>query len=219
MATKMCFIINDNEIYQEKIIDFQYVKGLAFSQKQKNVLSFHDSIKKIYPNHNILEVSTKSFDDVGRKCSAFNLKIDGKFFESVFQSSKVFNGNIQYKFIEDYLPRDAKKYIAENATNLIGFNYNNILFPLSPRSLFYDYLYITSLISNNIDVTELLKYSIFTDIEFNEKKQINCQARSLAIFVSLSKKGLLNEAMLSINNFIEIVYFNKDIKPIQLRLI
>ena len=40
MATKMCFIADDKKIFEEKIITFEYIKGMAFSQKQKNVLSF-----------------------------------------------------------------------------------------------------------------------------------------------------------------------------------
>lgn len=38
-------------------------------------------------------------------------------------------------------------------------------------------------------------YNVFTDIEFNHKKSINCQARSAAIFVSLKRKGVLEEVI------------------------
>ena len=86
MATKMCFIADDKKIFEEKIITFEYIKGMAFSQKQKNVLSFHSSIKKQYPNLKILEVSTKSQHSLGIALSAFNLKLDGFPIESIFQS-------------------------------------------------------------------------------------------------------------------------------------
>lgn len=46
----------------------------------------------------------------------------------------------------------------------------------------------------------------FTDIEFNPKKSLNCQARSAAIFVSLERSGLLQQALSSPAHFKEIVY-------------
>ena len=48
MATKMCFLENERDVFEEKVVNFNYVKGMAFSQKQKNVLSFHSSIKELY---------------------------------------------------------------------------------------------------------------------------------------------------------------------------
>lgn len=38
---------------------------------------------------------------------------------------------------------------------------------------------------------ELLSYEAFTDIEFNPNKSINCQTYSVAMFVSLAKRNLL----------------------------
>ena len=46
MATKMCFRVNENKVFDEEIVTFTYVKGMAFSQKCKNVLSFHSSIQE-----------------------------------------------------------------------------------------------------------------------------------------------------------------------------
>lgn len=50
-----------------------------------------------------------------------------------------------------------------------------------------------------------MKYDGFTDIEFNPEKSINCQARAAALFVSLSRRGLLELAMTSIDNYIKII--------------
>lgn len=41
-----------------------------------------------------------------------------------------------------------------------------------------------------------------TDIEFNPKKPINCQAYAAALFVSLSKRGILHNAIHSRDNFL-----------------
>jgi len=52
----------------------------------------------------------------------------------------------------------------------------------------------------------LTKYDAFSDIEFNPKKSINCQARTCAILVSLINLDLLDKAMESPSNFNKIVY-------------
>ena len=55
MATKMCFRVNENKVFDEEIVTFTYVKGMAFSQKCKNVLSFHSSIQEQFPTSKILD--------------------------------------------------------------------------------------------------------------------------------------------------------------------
>ncbi len=52
----------------------------------------------------------------------------------------------------------------------------------------------------------LMEYNAFTDIEFNPQKSINCQAEAAAVYVSLSKQGLLEEALKNKDSFMEIVY-------------
>ena len=56
-----------------------------------------------------------------------------------------------------------------------------------PPTFFYDWLYINALIKNENLIKQVLKYDCFSDIEFNEKKLINCQAYSVALFVSMKK--------------------------------
>jgi hypothetical protein len=71
----------------------------------------------------------------------------------------------------------------------------------------------TKLYKNYQDIiNKLIDYEVFTDIEFNPKKSINCQARTCAILVSLVKLNLLDKAMSSKKNFIEIVYPKKPIQ-------
>lgn len=53
--------------------------------------------------------------------------------------------------------------------------------------MFYDWIYMRSLYRNEGLSKKILEYNAFTDIEFNQEKSINCQARAAAIFVSLSK--------------------------------
>ena len=141
MAIKMCFLASDTIPFQEQLITFTYVKGMAFSQKQKNVLSFHSSIRSVYPKARILEVSTKSNNPLGVEMSAFNLKYDGIPFECVFQSSKVFADGTQFCELLHVTPKEAKQFIANsNAGALSHFCYDGVVYPLEPKSLFYDYL-------------------------------------------------------------------------------
>lgn len=49
-------------------------------------------------------------------------------------------------------------------------------------------------------------YNAFSDIEFNPKKSINCQAKALALYISLIKKGVLEEALKNKDFFLEIAY-------------
>ncbi len=192
MATKMCFMLTQN-ILDEVIVEFTYIKGMAFTQKQKNALSFHASIEKIYPNKNILEVSTKSQVDLGVKLSAFNLKLEGYSLECVFQSSKVFENGQQYKNVLELSPKEAKRFISELDYNyVVEFRYKNMIIPNLPRSLFYDYIYCLALFERKELHEALVCYEIFTDIEFNEKKQYNSQARACALFVYLYKNEKLN---------------------------
>ena len=115
MATKMCFKVNEEKVFDENIVSFTYVKGMAFSQKCKNVLSFHSSIQSQFPNAKIIEISTKSNNPVGVALSAFNLTLDGYPVECIYHASKVFEDGRSFEFVKDYLPRDAKRYIRENS--------------------------------------------------------------------------------------------------------
>ena len=205
MATKMCFAVGRDVAFEEEIVEFEYIKGMAFSQKQKNVLSFHKSIQAMFPNSRIVEISTKSQSRLGVKLSAFNLKLDGYPLECVFQSSKLFEGNVQFNHLLFEEPKVAKQYIHDNVSlRLIGFKYKGELFDLIPRTMFYDYIYISALIQSNIDVSDIANYDIFTDIEFNEKKAYNCQARACAIYAYMLRNENVEYYMSSKEKFKEL---------------
>jgi len=70
---------------------------------------------------------------------------------------------------------------------LIKFRFYGKDHPNTPPTFFYDWLYINALIKNENLIKQVLKYDCFSDIEFNEKKMINCQAYSVALFVSMKK--------------------------------
>jgi type I restriction enzyme M protein len=99
-------------------------------------------------------------------------------------------------------PKEAKQFVANaNKSGLKCFRYLNTIFPLEQRSMFYDYLYIKALNQVKSISADLVNFDIFTDIEFNEKKQVNCQARSCAIYSYLLKNNSLDYHLSSIENF------------------
>ena len=212
MAVKICFFEDDKLAFREELIEYKFSPGFSLTQKQKSINSLHESIKKQFPNIKILEVSTKSSVLLGQNLSAFRLKYKKKYVESIFQSSKVFYNEgkeKQFSFLIDYEPSAAKKYIKENPGILKEFSYENKIFPLEPKSLFYDYIYCLALRENKID-DALVEYNCFTDIEFNHKKQINCQARACAIYVYLLKNDLVKKSLDNIEEFKKIYEVNSE---------
>ncbi|SFV58490.1 FIG01245625: hypothetical protein [hydrothermal vent metagenome] len=219
MANRPIFLSTNNlkQLFKEENIDFQFYNGFSVSQKLKSVKSLHQSANKLGFN-NILEVSTKSNLKIGWALSAFNLMVEFEdkqiSVECAFQGSKVFEGDIQYKDIYHKTSIEAKKDPRlRTSGNIIGFEFNGEFWENEPRTAFYDWLYINALYSSNSNIiNELSNYNIFSDIEFNPKKSINCQARTCAILVSLVKLDLFNDAISSKDKFIEIVYPKKLIQ-------
>ncbi len=219
MANRPIFLSTNNpkQLFKEENIDFQFYNGFSVSQKLKSVKSLHKSANKLGFN-NILEVSTKSNLKIGWALSAFNLMVEFEdrqiSVECAFQGSKVFEGDIQYKDIYHKTSIEAKKDPRlRTSGNIIGFEFNGEFWENEPKTAFYDWLYINALYSSNSNIiNELSNYNIFSDIEFNPKKSINCQARTCAILVSLVKLDLFNEALSSKDRFIEIVYPKKLIQ-------
>ena len=73
------------------------------------------------------------------------------------------------------------------------FQFKGTEWALEPMTAFYDWLYINALNQNSAFHEQLMNYDAFTDIEFNHNKSINCQAYSVAMFVALAKRDLLNQ--------------------------
>jgi hypothetical protein len=187
-----------NNLITEKPIDFVWFPGLSVSQKQKSISSLHNAARKDGIN-NILEISTKSDQSIGRKLSSFNLTMklpNGRYcsVEAAFQSSKVFEYGGPFLDLLISPGREIKKDIRlKESGKLIKFIFFNDEWKLEPKTAFYDWLYINALNSNSIFTKEIIKYDAFTDIEFNPSKSINCQARSAALFVNLYRKEVYSK--------------------------
>lgn len=202
MAEKMIFISDGINPFYEKIINYVFVPGFAPIQRKKNVINLNESIKSEFPNLKTLEISTKSDNELGRQLSAFNLKLNGRFVESTFQSSKVFADGSQYEFLIDKKPLEAKRFIQNlPKQSIVKFRFEGTDYSINPKSFFYDYIYIKALQNNHELSSKLKDYDVFTDIEFNYKKSINCQARACAIYAYLLKSGKVDEYLNDLNKF------------------
>lgn len=183
LAERPAYFINNGKV-SVKSYFFEWFSGFAVSQKQKSIDSLHNAILKIDGSANPLEISTKSKNPLGFKLSAFNLKLDGYTLENIFQSSKVFAGGEAYRDLLEVSPKDAKKDPRlKNSGALKSFDYNGEVFPLFPKTVFYDYIYIKSVKQSltTEEINNIKEYNYFTDIEFNPNKSINTQAKSVAI--------------------------------------
>lgn len=190
-------------------IEFVWHPGMSKSQKQKSIRSLHDAAKQSRGIEKILEISSKSENELGIQLSAFNLMLNANGFkatiEVLFQGSKVFSKGGPYNDIYQKTSREAKKdERLKNSGQLIAFRYNNRDWPLNPQTVFYDWLYLTALRQNPGLSEQLLEYDGFSDIEFNPDKSINCQAASAALYKSLTERGLLERALSSADEFIKI---------------
>lgn len=217
MSKRMFFIPSEKEdcFYEEKYVEFKFYTGFALSQKQKSIDSMHTEILNLNQGFLPFEVSRKSKDPIGQKLSAFNLMYLHKKekrnipIENVFQSSKVFEFGGPYTELLYTTPVEAKQFEKlKTSGRLIKFVCEEEEWDLLPYSMFYDWIYINALYKNKDIFNELIKYNAFTDIEFNDEKSKNCQARSVAIAVSLYKKGLI-EKYLSDKELFKTIYTGK----------
>ena len=183
LAERPAYFINNEKVSVKNFL-FEWFSGFSVSQKQKSIESLHGAILKTDNSAEPLEISTKSKNPLGVKLSAFNLKLNNHTLENIFQSSKVFTKGGAYRDLLEVSPKDAKRDLRlKNSGELKYFDYNGEIFPLFPKTFFYDYIYIKA-VKNSLsydEIQKIKKYNYFTDIEFNPAKSINSQAKTVAI--------------------------------------
>jgi hypothetical protein len=186
-------------LYEEVYVEFKWFSGFAETQKKKNARALHQAAARrgLSP---LLEISTKSDVELGRRLSAFSLKINteiGKIsLEAAYQGSKVFERGGPFRDLYMLEPRVAKKdRRIRNSGRLIRFDFIGEEWPTQPKTAFYDWLYLKALQPYSDFLDRLSQYRGFTDIEFNPQKQVNCQARACAILVSLLRLEALDESL------------------------
>lgn len=177
-----------------KLVEFRWHPGFSTSQVRKSIRSLHKAaeLQDVFP---ILEISGKSESPLGRSLSAFNLTVETPGGQTVsvecaFQGSKVFEGVGPYHDLYSASSREAKTdRRLRNSGEVVAFNYFGEEFPTEPQTAFYDWLYMTALTQRkSLRLEELLSYKGFSDIAFNPKRSISCQASAAALFVALNHK-------------------------------
>ena len=212
MAERPIFVPRpeSRSLVEEIFLPLQWSPGFAATQKEKNIKALHEAAQLIGVR-NVLEESTKSDKQRGQHLSAFYLKVcndrSGEIpLECAFQGSKVFEFGGPFIDLYHKDAREAKRdERLRESGKLVAFEYDGIRWPLEPKTVFYDWLYIGCLYPHREWARKLFAYGGFSDIEFNPHRSINCQARSIALFLSLMKRGKLDEAIESPSNFIRVL--------------
>nr|WP_155840108.1 hypothetical protein [Hyphomonas jannaschiana] len=146
----------------------------------------------------ILEVSTKSDSELGRRLSAFRLDVElsgiSSKIECIYQASKVFEKGGPFEEIVHLSPLEAKRYFKARKLGLIKcFSFKGQRYENLPFHAFYDWLFLRALAEHKLFLSERLsRFDAFSDIEFNPSKSINTQARSVAIIATLIKRDQLD---------------------------
>ncbi len=220
MAERPIFVPVESgfQLILEKSVSFQWHSGMAPSQKKKNVAALHASAIKIGISP-LLEVSTKSDEQIGLRLSAFNLKVETTEgwtipLESAFQGSKIFKFGGPFHDMYGKTGYEIKKdERLKSSGTLQGFYFDGLEWELEPKTAFYDWLYIHA-VHREPDLEEnLKKYAGFTDIEFNPLKSINCQARSCALYVSLLRRQALRDVLRDRQAFLDILSRDSFYQP------
>jgi hypothetical protein len=199
MASRLIFKPNSSAtgiFFEEVLIEFEWVPGMAVSQGRKSVENLHKSVIANYDIRNILEISTRSQSKLGVDLSAFNLKIElgGRSYpvESAYQSSKYFFNGGPFVDLLSASSLESKKDIRlKNSGQIKGFRFEGVDWPLTSSPNFYDYIYIRALLDNPNRI-KLMDFEAFSDIAYSQNsliskpgKSFNCQARSAAIYVAM----------------------------------
>jgi hypothetical protein len=201
-------------LVDERLVEFKWHPGFALAQKQRSINALHQAASQLGLTP-ILEVSTKSPHPLGAQLSAFNLPIDSEELgerlplEAAFQGSKVFSQTGQHP--EVYQMRsgaDIKSFVRTlDQEAVIGFRFGGRTWGPETKTAFYDWLYLralTALLAERPQlVAELGDFAGFTDIEFNPKRSLNCQARSCALFVALAGSDRLQQLVAHPDEFVE----------------
>jgi len=199
-------------LVETRMVEFTWHPGVAVSQKQKSITSLHQAAIQQLGLKNVLEISTKSPLPLGVALSAFNLAFRNQSgarmlpVEVIYQSAKVFTNGGPYLDIRDKTSIEAKQDSRlKESGDLLRFESGGVIWELEPKTAFYDWVYLNVLRRQQELAAQVSLYEGFTDIEFNPAKSVNCQAYSVALFVALTQRQLLEQALHSRDDFISMI--------------
>ena len=200
----------EHRLVEERSFRFEWHPGFSAAQKKKNIAALHGAAARSGCDP-LLEVSTKSDEELGRRLSAFHLKVESTSFgriplECAFQGSKVFERGGPYTDLYRVDARTAKRdRRLATSGRLVRFDFEGTVFESEPKTAFYDWLYLNAVFPYREWLTRLFRYRGFTDIEFNPSRSINCQARSCALLVALMWREQLECTVSSKSKFLQLL--------------
>jgi len=209
MAERPIYIPQRKEFGVEiKPISFEWHAGLSLAQKQRSIAALHEAAGE-QGLTKLLEISTKSPDELGRGYSGFYLHYKNADFdlsiEQASDGSAVFENGGPYTDIYAEKPVEAHRdERLKNSGALIGYRFGGEQWPAEPEGAFYDWLYCHAAAQNKEESKKLSAYQGFTDIEKNPKETLACQAFSAALYVSLEACGKLEKALSSKRDFMVV---------------
>lgn len=181
MAKRPYYFVTDDNRVQTKFVEFTWNAGLSPTQKKKNIKELHEKAAK-EDGVKLLEVSSKSDNELGKKLSAFMIKYGESTLENYYQAGKVFENGGPYKDLIYTTPKESKRDERLKKSGAI-IGYHDFLTGEDWGESFYYGLYIRALKNalTEDEIKELVSYDGYTDIEFNPSKGINTQAKACAI--------------------------------------
>jgi hypothetical protein len=127
--------------------------------------------------------------------------------ECAYQCAKIHDTGGPFHEMLGRSPDAVRSALAGHAASrLRGFRLLGRDWPTEPDTLFYDWLYATTLAANPGLLEAVLEIPAFTDIAFNPRRSRACQARALARAVSLHRSGTLARALRSPESFASLAF-------------
>lgn len=201
--------LEPSEILEVSTASHDYEVGQALSAM--NLIYTDPDTLESYPLENWFQ-SSKVFLKDGRERGPYRELLN------VRLAKRYINPHPDKKTIEQFEgdPLFEKIQSEINGSKMNCFRLSGEDYPLLPRSAFYDYLYVSALCQpqNRELANGLMGFRVFTDIMFNpgsgKTKRFNTQARSCAIYVALSKRGILDLGMPTFDEFVREVDYKFD---------
>lgn len=212
MAQRYVYKVLGKYPYIRKVlVEFNWYSGFALAQKRRCIESLHTAYGVRYPHDRVLEISSKSPDDLGVALSAFDLTLEidnvAVPVECAFQAGKVFEEGGPFTDLLGASPRNAKRDARlRESGGLVAFEFQGKRYPLRPKNAFYNWLWISAVAQHDGLSKRVLPYDAFTDIEFNPQKSINCQAIAAALYVGLVRDGKIDIALNGFEEFVRVAY-------------
>lgn len=201
MAKRPVFlpILDNRPAVRVEPVEFDWHPGFSVSQKRKSIEALHEAARRELGVKDPLEISSRSPTELGRQLGAFALPVEApdgtrSTVEAVFQGCKVFDDGGPFPELFRMSGRDARRdpRVKEEGSGErrkpCRFLYGEQAWQADGSTAFYDWLYVKALLANRDLAEELDRFDAFTDIAFNPKRSLNCQARAAAFYRVLLRR-------------------------------